>query len=291
MVGNVRRLGIFVASFFSCSSITSRPAYAFQPISIYSSRVTIKQYTPSLTPYSSRYSHVSRQNLKRNRDGQRMSSSDAYAIASSPNKRTRTTAVYALILINLAVFLADKVFRAPFVMHYLYLFHRRWSWWQPLTTCFCHSDRNHLSSNLFLLLLFGRSVEDDLGSGGLILSYVFCGVLASLASLILMPRHTVSIGASGAVFGLFAVSTLTKLSWREIFDWRKLVELAVLGEFVFRQLTSELSTAARGGRYGINHTAHLSGALAGVLLVFGMRMIVASSERSEKLNRNKQNYG
>ena len=285
----MRRLTIFAASVVYYRSFTNRPADAFQPI--YLPRITINRHIPNfVAPDFPRYSPVSRHNIKR-RDAQIMSSSDAYAIASTSNKRTRTTAVYALILINLAVFLADKVLRAPFVMRYLYLFHRRWFWWQPLTTCFCHTDRNHLSSNLFLLLLFGRSVEDDLGSGGLTLSYVFCGVLASLASLILMPRHSVSIGASGAVFGLFAVSTLTKLSWREIFDWRKLVELAVLGEFVFRQLSSELSTAARGGRYGINHTAHLSGALAGSLLVLGMRVIVASSERSEKLKYNKQNHG
>ena len=216
-------------------------------------------------------------------------SSNSNLTPNSSSSNTRVTAVYALILCNLGVFLADKVFRVPFVTRRLYLFHSRWSWWQPLTTCFCHSDRRHLSNNLFLLLLFGRSVEDDLGWGGLVLSYAFCGVLASLASLLLLPTATVSIGASGAVFGLFAVSTLTKLSWRELYDWRKLVEVAVLGEFVFRQLASEVSTAARGGRAGINHVAHLSGAAAGILMVLVMRATVANFERSEKQRQEKRN--
>lgn len=196
-------------------------------------------------------------------------------------RTTRATAVYALMVCQLAVFLADHVFRVPLIRRHLYLFHHRsWKWWQPLTTCFCHADRTHLGNNLFLLLLFGRSVEDDLGPSGLLWSFAFTGVVASYASLLLLPSATVSIGASGAVFGLFAVSTLTKLSWRQLlFDWRKLVEVAVLGEFVFRQVPSEVSIAARGGRAGVNHIAHLSGAAAGVGMVLGMRSVVARYEK------------
>jgi membrane associated rhomboid family serine protease len=206
---------------------------------------------------------------------------------SSSSSKTRATAVYALMLCNLAVFVMDKVFGWRFVARQLYFFHHRWKWWQPLTTCFCHADRFHLGNNLFLLLLFGRSVEDDQGWGGLLLSYVFCGVFASLVSLFLMSANTISIGASGAVFGLFAVSTLAKLSWRD-FDWRKLVEVAVLGEFVFRQLANEVSTAAGGGRAGINHVAHLSGAAAGAILVFGMKATVATFDPNVNKKKNKK---
>lgn len=222
-----------------------------------------------------------------------LSSKDLAPTASSPSptKTTRATAVYGLMLINCIVFLLDKVFRYSFVTRQLYLMHRRWKWWQPLTTCFCHRDRFHLSNNLFLLLLFGRSVEDDQGWGGLLLSYLWCGVFSSLISLWLLSRNTISIGASGAVFGLFAVSTFGKLShWSDLFDWRKLVEVAVLGEFAFRQITSELSTAAGGGTPGINHVAHVSGAAAGRLLILGMRWVVDSFERAEntKLKKNKK---
>ena len=168
------------------------------------------------------------------------------------------------------------------------LFHNQWKWWQPLTSCFCHFDRHHLNINLFSLLLFGRSVQDDFGSAGLLFSYVLCGVVSSLGvSMLLLPKYTVSIGASGAVFGLFAVSLLSKLSWREILDWRKVVELAVLGEFVVRQVTSELATAAGGGQAGINHVAHLSGAAAGAMMVLGMRMTVARFERAEQAKKRK----
>eukprot|EP00322_Chrysochromulina_rotalis_P019997 CAMPEP_0115831674 /NCGR_PEP_ID=MMETSP0287-20121206/2261_1 /TAXON_ID=412157 /ORGANISM="Chrysochromulina rotalis, Strain UIO044" /LENGTH=202 /DNA_ID=CAMNT_0003285029 /DNA_START=161 /DNA_END=769 /DNA_ORIENTATION=- len=184
-----------------------------------------------------------------------------------------STAVYALILINLGMFLADKVLRVP--LRNLYLYHSAARWYQPLTACFCHASRSHLSGNLFLLLLFGRSVEDELGWGGLLFAYVFCGVLANLASLLFLPSVSVSIGASGAVFGLFAVSTLAKL---ELTDWRKVVELLVLGEFVIGRVLSEVQTAATGGLAGINHVAHLSGAAAGVVLMGILRYILGKLE-------------
>lgn len=200
----------------------------------------------------------------------------------------RTSMVHALILMNLAVFCADKIFHAPLIRRSFYLFHARWKWWQPLTSCFCHADRSHLSNNLFLLLLFGRSVEDDLGWGGLLVSYVLCGVVSSWVSLMLLPKYTVSIGASGAVFGLSAVSMLSKLSWREILDWRKVVEVAVLGEFVFRQVATEVATAASGGQAGVNHVAHLAGAACGTMMVLGMRMTVAKFEQAERTKQSRK---
>jgi membrane associated rhomboid family serine protease len=203
-------------------------------------------------------------------------------LGSKATSSRKTTMVHALLLLNLVVFLADKMFHVSLVRRNLYLFHAHWKWWQPLTSCFCHADRMHLSNNLFLLLLFGRSVQDDFGSAGLLFCYVLCGVVSSWVSLFLLPKYTVSIGASGAVFGLFAISMLSKLSWREILDWRKVVELAVLGEFVVRQVTLDFATAVSGGQAGINHVAHLSGAAAGAIMVLGMRMTVARFERAER---------
>ena len=74
--------------------------------------------------------------------------------------RRQTTAVYTLILTNLFIFLADRILHVNFV-HGLYLHHSCWRWWQPLSSSFCHVSRAHLSGNLLLLLLFGRSVEDE----------------------------------------------------------------------------------------------------------------------------------
>lgn len=55
---------------------------------------------------------------------------------------------------------------------------------------------------------------------------------SSIASYLLQPRQVVSLGASGAVFGLFVVSVLCKLSLNP----RKLLECAILGQFVLQQV-------------------------------------------------------
>ena len=195
----------------------------------------------------------------------------------------KSTAVYALILISILSFLGDNILHLPIFRKTMYLVHRNPYWWQLITSTFCHGDKAHLSGNLFLLLLFGKSVEDELGSTGLIFSYIFCGVVANITSLVMLPKYTVSLGASGAVFGLFSVSILSRLSsWRDIFDWRKIIEVGILGQFVFGQFLNEVKTAASGGIVGVNHVAHLSGAAAGIGMILILRMLLQILEKKEK---------
>lgn len=134
-----------------------------------------------------------------------------------------------------------------------------------MTAAFCHGSRAHLSGNVFLLLLFGRSVEDDLGWGGLLFAFAWCGIVANMISLVMLPATSVSLGASGAVFGLFTVSVLSRLSLREL-DWRRVVEIVILGEFVVGKMLAEMKVAATGGLAGVNHVAHLAGAGSGIVL-------------------------
>lgn len=203
------------------------------------------------------------------------SSSSTNNIALSKVKR-ETTAVYGLILLSLLSFVGDNVLRLLlFRRARFYLHHRHWHWWQLVTATFCHADRAHLTGNLFLLLLFGRSVEDELGPAGLVCSYLFCGAVANAASLVALPRHTVSLGASGAVFGLFSISIASRLtSWREALDWRNLIEVGVLGQFVASTFLSEVKIAAAGGMVGVNHVAHLSGAVAGIGMILVLRILI-----------------
>jgi len=78
---------------------------------------------------------------------------------------------------------------------------------QFCTAIFAHANWEHLSSNAFALLVFGRMVEEEEGALGLWLTYLLAGVGGTLASYLTAPHtHTISLGASGGVFGLFLVS-------------------------------------------------------------------------------------
>ena len=52
--------------------------------------------------------------------------------------------------------------------------------------------------------------------------------------------------AFGAVFGLFAISVLTKLR----FNFRKLLEALILGQFVIERFMSEATMVAKVGGVG-----------------------------------------
>lgn len=58
----------------------------------------------------------------------------------------------------------------------------------------------------------GKLVEEEEGNFALWLSYILTGAGANLVSWLVLPRNAVSVGASGAVFGLFAISVLVKAS-------------------------------------------------------------------------------
>ncbi|KAG8375545.1 hypothetical protein BUALT_Bualt10G0110900 [Buddleja alternifolia] len=180
--------------------------------------------------------------------------------------------IFWILLINIGIFLADHVFQVPWIKA-LYLYHNQPAWYQFITSTFCHFNWNHLSSNLFFLYIFGKLVEEEEGNFALWLSYILTGAGANLVSWLILPRNAVSIGASGAVFGLFAISVLVKMSW----DWRKILEVLILGQFVVEKVMEAAQASAsiggnlRGGGYAlqnVNHIAHLSGALVGVVLIW-----------------------
>jgi rhomboid protease GluP len=78
-------------------------------------------------------------------------------------------------------------------------------WWRFLTPMVLHGHFLHVALNTVLLWQLGAYVERLLGPIVFTIVYVLCGVIASVVSLQLHPSTDVSIGASGAVFGLAGV--------------------------------------------------------------------------------------
>lgn len=80
-----------------------------------------------------------------------------------------------------------------------------------LTSMFLHSGWMHLASNAVYLYYFGVRSEKLLGTGKFLLLYLVSGICGGLLSVFLGDGYGISIGASGAIYGLLgAMLLLTK---------------------------------------------------------------------------------
>lgn len=77
-------------------------------------------------------------------------------------------------------------------------------WYRLLSAPFLHADATHLAMNAIALFLAARSLENLVGSAWFGAIYVIGGLGGSLLALALTPASIVSVGASGAIMGLFA---------------------------------------------------------------------------------------
>jgi membrane associated rhomboid family serine protease len=78
-------------------------------------------------------------------------------------------------------------------------------WWRLVTAGFIHSGLIHLGFNMLLLWWFGGPLEQGLGRGRYIALYGV-SLLAGSAGAILFSPQSPTVGASGAVFGLFGAA-------------------------------------------------------------------------------------
>eukprot|EP01025_Chloroclados_australasicus_P038956 TRINITY_DN4019_c1_g1_i1.p1 TRINITY_DN4019_c1_g1~~TRINITY_DN4019_c1_g1_i1.p1 ORF type:complete len:203 (-),score=12.38 TRINITY_DN4019_c1_g1_i1:343-951(-) len=184
--------------------------------------------------------------------------------------------VFFIVFTNIALYVLDKVFHQSWV-RMLYLHGRNPQWWQFITCGFCHANFQHLSSNLFMLYVFGKIVEQEEGFWGLLFTYVFCSLGGVLMSYIFATKknEVVFLGASGAVFGLFIFSLITKMK----FHFKKLIEAVVLAPFVWQQVVGELKSQLSGGTVvgaglSVSHIAHLGGVLTALLLFYLLAVLI-----------------
>jgi membrane associated rhomboid family serine protease len=74
-------------------------------------------------------------------------------------------------------------------------------WWRLITSAFLHFGILHLGLNMLALYWFGPLLEQMLGSLRFALLYLAAGLAGSAGALLLSPND-VTVGASGAIFGI-----------------------------------------------------------------------------------------
>jgi membrane associated rhomboid family serine protease len=141
----------------------------------------------------------------------------------------------------------------------------------------------HVVLNMAMLWMFGTEVERAWGTRAFIRYYFVCGIGAALTTCALFP-HSLTIGASGAVFGVMLAYALMFPN-RQILFWFIFPMRAV--SFVLICAALELAQLLEM-QDGVAHIAHLGGLLFGYLyLKRAWRIRPFLSELSWRLRRRR----
>lgn len=140
---------------------------------------------------------------------------------------------------------------------------QRGEWWRLFSAMFLHSGAMHILMNMFGLYSAGVIVERVYGRSQYLLIYLGAGLLGSAASLHYSAQQAVSVGASGAVFGITGALLVGFLQHRDKLP--KVLSkqmISGLGLFIIYALIQGF------GKQGIDNAAHIGGLLGGCLLAY-----------------------
>ncbi len=135
-------------------------------------------------------------------------------------------------------------------------------WWRIVTGGFLHVNLLHIGFNMYLLYLLGQILEPALGSVRFAVLYFVSLLAGSLGALLVSP-HELTVGASGAVFGLMA-GVLLEARARQIPELQRWVAGLIVFNLVFSFLFPDISW---GGHVG----GLIGGALGTIVLQLGDR--------------------
>jgi membrane associated rhomboid family serine protease len=79
--------------------------------------------------------------------------------------------------------------------------------WQLFTSLFIHANIVHIAGNMIFLLIFGLRAEEMFDTEQYLLIYFLSGLAGNLLTLVYGP-DMISVGASGAIFGIFGAVTV-----------------------------------------------------------------------------------
>lgn len=122
----------------------------------------------------------------------------------SPKKPVIT---YALIVLNIMVYLFMLLYDTVDQTYFYALANdyegiQNGQIYRLITSMFLHSDIIHIACNMYALYILGPVVERYYGKTKFLIIYMLSGILGSIFSAAFMSADTISIGASGAIFGL-----------------------------------------------------------------------------------------
>ena len=163
-----------------------------------------------------------------------------------------------LVLANITVYIYTSILSGNFLTtsenlmihlgQFNYYVLRYGYYWQLITSMFVHANIVHLVSNMIFLLIFGLRAEGLFTKKEYLVIYFGSGLFGNILSLLLWSPETISVGASGAIFGIFGACI--------IYIYQSIIAV-VFYSFLLLMMSSG---------YGVNIFAHFGGLVIGLAL-------------------------
>ena len=182
--------------------------------------------------------------------------------------RINNTLTNQLLLVLVAIYLGLQIY--PNLEEDLFLFNRailsdgqihgvaEGEWWRLITAGFLHAGLMHLLFNCLALYTLGTPFEALYGRTRYAILLLISLLAGSYASITFNAENQVSVGASGAIFGLFGA--LLVVGRRLGINVRSIVALLAINALIAISISN------------IDWRAHLGGLLAGVILASAFRV-------------------
>lgn len=187
---------------------------------------------------------------------------------------------YALIAVCIIMFLFELVYSKGMPTPYslfvlggnLGVAVRAGEFYRLITSAFLHTDITHIVFNMYALYVIGTQVETVLGKKKFFLIYLISAVCGSLMSIIF--NDVVSVGASGAIFGILAALVYFCYYYRLYFG--NVLKTKILPVLILNIILGFMIP-------NIDVPAHIGGFVGGILATMALG-IDGKSKTSERVN-------
>lgn len=201
--------------------------------------------------------------------------------------KKRPVITYSLIIINILLYIILAISSGSFVeldanllarygalINFNEMGRNYLESYRLVTSIFLHSGLLHIIFNMYSLYVIGPQIESFFGKTKYLIIYILSAVIGNLLSILFLPDNVVSVGASGAIFGL--LGSLLYFGYHYRIYLSGVIKSQIIPLIALNLLIGSMSS-------GINNIAHIGGLIGGVLISMAVG-VKYKSQKSDIIN-------
>ena len=149
------------------------------------------------------------------------------------------------------------------------LYTKMGEYFRLFSSIFLHGGIIHLVCNMYSLYVIGPQVESFYGKIKYLFIFLFSGIAGSILSLAFNPNNIVSVGASGAIFGILGAICYFGYHYRVYLG--NVLKSQIIPIIVLNLMVGFMAS-------GIDNFAHIGGLIGGVFASMAMGVPDKSSK-------------